>query len=794
MAHLRKSPLNSSVLQDKPITLRDRKIIDINLLKQVALNSTKHEVVFNYFSLLNDSKMLQTYVYRQAKALSERLKDGASVDSEYGQYLHFVSYYRYCLNNKLEPYSKGGFLRYCSRTGELQRRIALANKPLDFIYLYEHGVDVGISEGFAGAITSSIVRLLKDAGVCADEWLRDVTKKTRTSNSVAAYSKNEYETLLRRLQLLFFSLSSQLIAAKEEDAKLEVVQGVVEEFDDGCVHVLELLDTLPKSGDINLKKPLNVAMLCGYHLFCHYTNLNTSSVFSICHPITETEYRKAHRTTRYVTVNAWKGRARKVVQGTFVESEEHGDEEELPIEVDKHDGIDFINVLTNLSKLFYPDTDEHPPLFYLLTKSDRVAPISSTHLNSVPSLLFCYADNRYFHAPYLVERFNELLEKKTITEVGIDKQTRLVVKKTVKLGKNGLKMSAINCAYAVLRALTNIPLKNILMPLTYSEVNADGNVKVTFVYKNGSIGEFSVESKYVSFLQKLEGYAEQYNRTRKSKNHPHQKLTPYLLPLGAKRHTYQWETLELPISAFLKRIGILSGEYMLDVNARRFRSSASNNNFDLKDGGVSVATSLLQNSLDTLKDHYLAGDITQNQIIASQAIDILHEYAHSGSLEDAKAKVKESRNIEVLEYDTWKALRIPTNPNGMLCDGKPTGEAKGEHRASQRRAKGVVGEEIGLKCYQFDKCIDCQSAKLVNDVTNAYKLLSFIELLEDSIDLMPEREEGFSQRANELMELAEQSLSKDVLEQAEDKLVKEGRYLLHNQDFLQTMIGVNCHE
>lgn len=793
MSDLRKSPLNPAVLQSNPIVLRDRKIIDISLLKQVALTSNKHKVVFDYSSLFNDSEVRQPYIYRQAKALSERLKDGASVDSEYGKYIHFMAYYRY-LNNKLEPYSREGFLRYCGRTGELQNRIELANKPLDFIYLYEHGADMGISEGFAGTMTSSIISLLKDAEVYADEWLRDVTQKTRIKNPVAAYSQNEYETLLRRLQLLFFSLSSQLIAAKEEDTALEVAEGVVEEFDDGSVQLLELLDIPPKSGEINPKKPLNAAMICGYHLLCHYTSLNTSSILSICHPIIETEHRKANRTTRYVTVNAWKGRAKKVVQGTFVESEESDDEGELSLEIDKRDGLEFINVLVNLSQSFYPDTDKNPPLIYLLTKSNTVAPISSTHLSSVKSLLFCYTDNRCVHAPYLVERFYELLEKKTITEVSINKETRLVVKNTIELGKNGLKMSIISCAYAVLRALTNIPLKNILMPLTYSEVKDDGNVKITFLYQNGSTGEFSVESKYVSFLQKLEKYAEYYNCSKRSRNHPHQKLTPYLLPLGSKRHTYQWETLELPITAFLNRIGILSGEYMLDVNAQRFRSSASSHNFELKDEGVSVATSLLQNNLDTLRDHYLAGDITQNQIIASQAIAILYEYAHSGSLENAKAKVKESRSIEVLEYDTWSALRMPTNPNGMLCDGKPTGEAKGEHRASQRRVEGMLNEEIELKCYQFDKCKGCQSAKLVNDVTNAYKLLSFIELLEDSIDLMPEREEEFSQQANELIGLAEQNLSTTVLEQAEEKLIKEGRYFLHNQDFLQTMTGGNNHE
>ena len=262
-----------------------------------------------------------------------------------------------------------------------------------------------------------------------------------------------------------------------------------------------------------------------------------------------------------------------------------------------------------------------------------------------------------------------------------------------------------------------------------------------------------------------------------------------MLPLGGISSGSQWGGLELPIAHYLRKIGIYSGEYLLDVSSQRIRATGSNNHIDPLNGGLSVATSLLENSLNTLHDHYIEGNLTQNQVIASQAIETLYEYNHSGSIEIAKERVKLNRGIEVLEYDEWKALRLPTNPNGLFCDGNPDGTAKSEHRASQKRAKKMVGNKVELTCFQYDECVNCQSAKLVNDVNNAYKLLSFIELLEDSIDLLPERQHELSARADSLMILAESNLSEEVIEQAESKLINEGRYPLHNQDFLDSMLG-----
>ncbi|WP_371192942.1 hypothetical protein [Glaciecola sp. SC05] len=794
MPDLRKSPLSAGILKDNPITQRERNVIDFALLKQKAMLANKQRCYFDFHPLLNGCDNRKRLVYLLAKGLRESLEDDCSTDSEYGAYLRFFKYARHCNAVGVDPFSRIGFLSFCGREGELQRLVTLSEKPLPYSYLYDHGGETGISENHAGGIRGSIIIQLNRAKVFNEQWLRDTPIFSNKKNPTPAYSHNEYNTLLRRLQFVFFSITSQLIAAKEKGEWLDSVEAVFDELSDGSIHTITIPNPMQES--INNLTAFNTAMICGYFLFCHYTNLNTTSVLNVCHPIVETKYAEAHRSTRYTTINAWKGRAKKVVQGTFVEAEIADNEEGIPLDIDKRDGLTFVKALAKLSLMFNEDTNnEHPPLFYRIGTNGITPKITGVNLNKVAKRLTIYTDNRIVHAPYLIERFNEVVDKQTITKVKRfnDDIGSVISKDTQPLKSKDMKDWSIVLAYAALRSLTDIPLKNIYMPLKYSEIDEDGNVDVSFFYQNGLEGKLTVASRYVSFVKKLESFAEHYNSTKPNKYHPNQKLTPYLLPLGSRNKTYQWNTLELPIVGYLAKVGIYSGEYLLDVTSKRIRATASNFNFDPNDGGLSVATSLLQNQLTTLEDHYLEGDITQNQVVTSQAVDILHEYLDSDSIKDAKIKVKKSRNIEVLEYDAWKELRMPTNPNGMMCGGEPTGEAAAEHRASQRRSKRIVSEDIKIKCYQYDKCLTCQSAKLVNDISNAYKLLSFIELLQDSIDLMPEREEEFSIRANALMELAEQNLSKDVLEQAEDKLLYEGRYLLHDESFLQTMASVNYH-
>jgi len=797
MTGFRTSPLSKEGLEHAQVTLRERDIVDINILTQEVTLANKTKYQLNFKVLLGDKscKIRKTAVYNLAKAQAERIEDGGSSDTVYRHYISFSSYVRFCDKEDIDPFSKAGFLSYCGRDGELARLVALKIKPVDYIYLYENGAEVGLKESSASGFKSDTTQCLIAAKVFNPRWDRDTLQFKGNKSPVTPYSQKEFNSLLRHLQLVFFSITSQLIASKEKDEHLEKVTTVIDELENGEFVTIDLHDTAPKRGNMktNHQSPFNIAMSAGYLLFCHYSSFNTTSILNVCHPIKLVEDRKLNRTTKYVSIRAWKSRANKVVEGVFSQ-EPIIDDGYVNLEIDKRDGLTFINTLSKLSELFNPqfNNEPNPPLLYSLSNKDGVKPLHLQMGARTLNVLFhAYIDNKAIHAPYLIERFNEVVDKKIITEVRAS--NGIIVKKPKKLLPRDVKKRAISLAFGALRALTDNKLKGICMPLTYSDADARGYVHVSFKYDSGLDGSFEVENRHIPFLRTLESYSAHYNPVKISKRSNAKKCTPYLLPLGSKLCTYQWEGKELPFADYLKKIGIYIGDYYLSLNAQKFRSTSANNNFNPNDGGLGVATSLLQNTVATLREHYINGLPMQNQLIASQAIEVLEAYTKGTSLEDAKSEVKKRRKIEVLEYDEWKALRMPTNLNGLLCGGEPSGDAVKEHRTSTKISQSMLDEGMQITCYQYDKCIDCKSAKLVNDVHSAYKLLSYVELLEDSASSMTERAAELNERAESLLTLAENNLSGAVLEAAEKKLIADGRYLLHNNDFLGSMEAVNYY-
>lgn len=787
MTGFRKSPLNKDGLVEMPIEPTAKNVIDFSILTQKITLATKIVAPIDFTNWLDESSNASRkyYVYKIAKAFKYKSEFGKRPDTLNGQYKAFTQYLRFCDDQKIEPFSKSGFLAYCGRDGELHRQIALKNKPLPFAYLYGNNAEIGYAAGTASASVGYIKKCLIDAEVFNTQWERDLPKISPDLNPTKPYSQKTLGTVLRRLQFLFYSISTQLISSKANGEHLDTVSAVLDELQDGSVWTLELKNAPPKNGDVNHYSPFNIAMNVGYFLFSHYSSFNMTSIINVCHPLEQSSDKKLDRTTRYTKIRASKFRANKVVQAEFLSESES--EDFINLEIDKRDGLTFINTLSQLSALYIPEHDKkNKPLFYHLNGKGQPVRMNLSEKGKVtPSILSVYHDDRSVHSSYLVERFYEVLEQQAITEVFVRKN--VVAKQQKKLVPIAARRWSIAMAYAALRSMTDVTLKGIYMPLSYSNVNASGFITVSYVYDNGQSGFFEVDGRYVPFLKSLEDYASNYNSVVRSKHHPNQRYTPFLLPLGQKYQTYQWDGVELDVSDYLRKVGIFSGDYLVSLSSQQFRATAANNNFDPDDGGLSVAKSLTQNTLQTLRDHYINGHPTQNQVIASQAIEVLEEYCATGNLEEAKDKVRRSRRIEVLEYEAWKQLRQPTNMSGFLCGGTPSGRAETEHRASQKLATNLFGEDVKIPCYQYDQCIECSSARLVNDVQSAYKLLSFVELLEESSMSMPERQDELNERANKLLLLAEDNLSANVLDAAEQKLHEEGRHFIHSTNFMNSM-------
>lgn len=785
MTGFRKSPLNKDGLVEMPIEPTAKNVIDFSILTQKITLSDKRVAPIKFTLWLDESSddSRKSYVYKIAKAFKYKSELGKKPDTLSTDYNMFTQYLRLCDDEKIDPFSKSGFIAYCGQGGELHRQMALKNKPLPFAYMYKNGAEIGYAASTATRVISGIKRCLIDAEVFDAQWERDVPKISSDLNPTQPYSQKALGTVLRRLQFLFYSISTQLISSKANGEQLDTVSAVLDELDDGSVWTLELKNAPPKIGNVNHYSPFNIAMNVGYYLFSHYSSFNMTSIINVCHPIEQSSDKTLDRTTRYTKIRASKFRASKVVQAEFLSESENF----INLEIDKRDGLTFINTLSQLSSLYIPEHDKkNKPLFYRLDNKGQPVRLNlAGSAKVVQSILSVYHDDRAAHSDYLVERFYEVLEQQAITEVFIRKN--VVVKQQKKLMPQATKLWSIAMAYAALRSMTDVTLKGIYMPLSYSNVNARGFITVSYFYDNGKSGFFEVDGRYEPFLKRLEAYSSHYNPVVRSKYNPNQKLTPFLFPLGNKYQTYQWDGVELDVSDYLRNVGIFSGDYLVSLSSQKFRATAANNYYNPDDEGLSVATSLTQNTLQTLRDHYINGHPTQNQVIASQAIEALENYCATGNLEDAKDKVRRSRRIEVLEYEAWKQLRRPTNMSGFLCGGTPSGRAETEHRASQKLATNLFDSDVKIPCYQYDQCIECSSARLVNDVQSAYKLLSFVELLEESSLSMPERQDELNERANKLLLLAEDNLSENVLDAAEQKLHDEGRYFIHSTNFMNSM-------
>ncbi|MBF4279966.1 hypothetical protein EAY27_23070, partial [Vibrio anguillarum] len=147
----------------------------------------------------------------------------------------------------------------------------------------------------------------------------------------------------------------------------------------------------------------------------------------------------------------------------------------------------------------------------------------------------------------------------------------------------------------------------------------------------------------------------------------------------------------------------------------------------------------------------------------AQALDVIELVIKGVELEEARHKVRDNWKIEVLSFDEYKKRGKASNPNGTCCDGKPEFEGQ-EDKLAQAAAKkmGVIDDSSKLHCYQFDKCHECLSAKLVDEPNQVYKLLSFIESLIDAADLHPENEE-LDNRIESYEEIVSQNISENVL-------------------------------
>ncbi|HGF3774357.1 TPA: hypothetical protein ACF37B_003238 [Vibrio parahaemolyticus] len=699
-----------------------------------------------------------TLLRQFAKKTQDYVKYGNSIHTVSGIYATFQSYIRYCDSHNVNPFTKAGYLSYFGNDGELRHQIKTYTPSLR-LWQRNSGDEIGIKESTVSGMVTYVIQALVWCGIDAGNWRYSHRPFNRSVTPFKAYSKTDEQIIVTRLSDLFFGISTQLIAHKTENLPLPEKLAVSIDFNEQ-IEVL-LFPTSLKShlkGKVNASAAFNIAMGAAYHLLCYFTSLNHSVVRSVCHPIKiETESRE--RTLKTIKIRGFKARANRNVSALVSnETDEH-----IVFDVEKKTGVAFIETLAELSSCFGGTKG----LLYTLTEDVQISdsfylPEINRHLIKQLNLVTSY---RILNLPWFSELFytyqqNKAIELKTVRT---ETERAIVMKRTYSIRKENATRNTLNISYCILSCFTDKPLKGILLPLSYSERDDNGNIQVSFFYHDGKQGYFDMPAGYLPLVKDIESWATT-RADAQSKSQPR-----FLLRTGSlSEHAKQWDGINPLSSAFIKRISVEPNDYFLTLQSSRFRETTSSQEY--REGHLSHLKHLLQNTLATLEKHYANGHPETNKCIISQAIQVLERIAAGHSLEQAEDQVKENLRIDMLTHTEWLKNKVITNPNGVICTGKQNLK---EGKNTQRATNKAMQQD--LPCSEFDMCHKCKSAKAVDEPNAIYKLISFIDVLREALDRHPNASRDVQEKIN-AFEYTLEGASSDVLEEAMQKFNKSGRH------------------
>lgn len=786
--------------------------LDMVVVLDNQLGSAKATTTFNLKRLCHKqcdpSQELATPCRRKMvkkfyKDVTQGMKDGMSHATLRKQIEVFSAYLRGSDALNVDPFSEDGYKAMHNASWD---KVAAATEAKKYIFQYEDGEQLGNKEGTAQSQKAVRDAILNKIGFDVGR-LQSSLKQFRKDKraTTVPYIPNEWQTMLRRLNIYFTNLATRLIAYKDAHPSLpppDALEDVVIDVVDGKEITIDLKTPMNRR-TVGANTPFNQAMISGYLLFSYYTAFNSSTILDIRHPIIIIKEERAGRTSRTVKVKGYKGRSNSEVRALLesldeslhvVSNDATEDAGIVVADIDKRDtngiedGVTFIEILSTLSEIYA--TEEFGRLFYTYTPSG-VGLFNDDIVPSVAINLGLYSSSRYGLADYFIKLFYDLYNGNTYplySVVRTPDRGRIVNKSPVE-PKTGKQLTARlrSMMFGAIQCLTDIELKGIIMPLGYGNPDDDGNIKVSFKYDDGRDGNFVVPAKYKEFLKKVEAYSNTFNPIPSPKDvNGYGSVSykaPYLIPIGAKFRTGQWNApKDILGRAFLRDYGLSYDDFYLSLLSSRIRATTSNLEYSPEDNGFS-AREILQQALETQEIHYLNGHPTENQRMASQGMNSLVRIASGQSRNDAVTSLKTELGIPVLAYEEYKARNMPTNPNGVLCDGVARVSGKdGTHYGAKKFANDEIeGTDVGdIPCYQYDLCVKCKSAQLVDDVHAVYKLISFIDALEDAIHLFPERANVIESRVESFYSKLD-TLPESTREKAEEMLDENGRYFMFEE-------------
>lgn len=771
-------------------TLKNGKITSYNLKDFCRIECEPSNILATPKRYESIRKIYKHFCYSE---LSEATKDN--------QIKHFKRYIKLCDRKNLNPFERDGIEGILGMHGELSRQEKLANEPMPYRFNYADGTELGIKSSSANSFSSNVRYLLAIAG-CSNTIIGKYARRPELESSdrnTEPHSKNEMDILLTRVQSYFFSLAKEISNYFDKNGeipnKLDNISIGISGYEGETNEVkINLGSRVEDTKNHNLL-PFNQMMVSAYILFCYYSSFNDTQIREVRHPLTVITRRAEGRTEKYVKIKGYKARKGSDVEAYFigVESGEQEDVEATGNQVGfilgdllkrghhKHtDGLTFIKTLSELSKKCNPD--QYGQLFYSVDSQGAIKKFDLDRLlNALTFNLGLLAEDRSGLSDYLsdvVSKYLDTGEWERITTNTDETGFRTISRKVTTDVMKSTRVHSL--VYAFVRSITNIPLKGALIPLIYKTVEGRGDVEVFINYVDGSIRSFVTSKRYVNTLKIIEDRADTFNPHKRSLKGRNVTRPAYFLPMGVRYETYQWVGHEMPVKrAFLAELGIDHGAYLLSTGSRRIRAYNSDNLYTDTDQGRQ-ARDVLQHSKATQGKDYVNGHPLVNMKQLSQGLDVMGHLADGDSIESAKSEVRKQRGIKVLTYDEEKQSKYPSNPNGIVCNGKINLiEGKNEHYAAQKFAEenGIIKEGEDITCYQYDLCIFCESMQLIDDVNSVYKLISFIDSRYDSIVQFPERAEFFQRQIDRYEHLLE-FLPEETIKKADLLFEENGRYFL----------------
>ncbi|EJG0715051.1 hypothetical protein ACIL2W_000969 [Vibrio parahaemolyticus] len=717
------------------------------------------------------------YVKNIARGVNLALTDKRSTFTFVNAFYSFRRFIAWCDINNLEPFSREGYLGYVGDDGKLKSLVEKNNEPLPFLFDYDDGDTLGISENYALNANGHIRKYLKLAGVFNPIWdlgYESFSDKDRTLT--IPFSTDETKTAIKRLSNVF-------------DAVFKAVKGYYLEYGDSPPQCLTV--DVPSLGFVNFdgnvrqcESPINIIMLSGYALFSYYTALNQGVILKAAHPVVIDKRSYKDKTIKIISLSLWKTRAGKFVASELTDEVHDIDENEFDVDIEKKTGVNLVEKLVELSDM-YGTTAKGKPLFWNMKKNGEIISFDVIWMKFLSEKLNIKAQdttpcNHIFAAALSLATQGSFLEIGTKTN---DEGEKFVSKKIIRLSTGKSYKEVCSCAIALISSY-NEPdsIYGARLPLTYTKT--EGGFLVGF--KNDSNrGSFFIPAEYETTIRNLESWAS------------HFKGNEYLIPLAEAqrgRQVYVWKNPKLPPSLHqtIKWLGIGHGDYYLDLTSRRFRAFTAEMLYSDEDMGAEGSL-ILDNNLETFDVAYSGGNPELNQLILSQALEVTSLIFKGMDKEEAKERVRKTLKRDVLAFDKLMADKMHFNQNGFACKGKPDIDkdmGTDLHRSASKRAEKLgIGEADTIPCYQLDQCCYCKNAKMADNENQIYKMISFVEILKNKADQKPDDEETLLQKARYLMLLINENISQETIKKAQKRLLFEGLHpLVRSMDVAELII------